>query len=164
MTKNDHTSINEYKKNRWNLIFLLIQPIPHLSCKFEHFKKKNLEEKKLLKKNVKHFWKQKKYENKLFFGGWLRFPPKIIQGLRIFLGLVDPSRNRLASSAYFAKPGFSVLHACVLCNAYIKIYEILFFSTVVKFTREMRNRLNRKNNQISDFFQFLFFELWLFLF
>ena len=26
-----------------------------------------------------------------------------------FLGLVDPSRNRLASMAYFGKPGFSVL-------------------------------------------------------
>ena len=26
----------------------------------------------------------------------------------IFLGLVDPSRNRLASTAYFAKPSFSV--------------------------------------------------------
>ena len=27
-----------------------------------------------------------------------------------FLGLVEPSRNKLVSMAYFAKPGFSVLH------------------------------------------------------
>ena len=38
-------------------------------------------------------------------------PPKSTQGLGSFLGLVDPLRNRLASTEYFAKQGFSVLHA-----------------------------------------------------
>ena len=31
-----------------------------------------------------------------------------------------------------------------------------FFSKVVKFTSKMRNELNRKRNQISDFFDFYF--------
>ena len=37
-----------------------------------------------------------------------------------FLGLVDPSRNRLASTAYFAKSGFRVLHAWLCIHQYKK--------------------------------------------
>ena len=35
--------------------------------------------------------------------------PKYIQGLDIFLGLVDPSRNRLASTVYFAIVSSTIL-------------------------------------------------------
>ena len=37
------------------------------------------------------------------------YKQKAPRGWEFFLGLVDPSRNRLASTAYFTKPGFSVL-------------------------------------------------------
>ena len=41
---------------------------------------------------------------------WLKqFEKKTSRGWEFFFWLVDPSRNRLASTAYFAKPGFSVL-------------------------------------------------------
>ena len=39
------------------------------------------------------------FSNKFCFGGGLRLTPKNIQGLDIFLGLVDPSRNRLSLTA-----------------------------------------------------------------
>ena len=54
---------------------------------------------------------------------------KTFRGWEFFLGLVDPSRNGLVSTAYFAKPGFSVLHAWMGIQKYIYI-----FSRVVKFT------------------------------
>ena len=92
----------------------------------------------------------------LFFwwGRRLRPPPKNIQGLGIFfLGMVDPSRNGLVSTAYFAKPGFSVLqYISISFDAYIKMKNNIFFSKMVKFTWQIRNRLNRKKNQISDFY------------
>ena len=57
----------------------------------------------------KKCWKKK---CKLVFGmGLSPLPKKNIQGPESFLGLVEPSRNRLVSTAYQKKPGFSVLHA-----------------------------------------------------
>ena len=54
-------------------------------------------------------------KKKKFVWGLLS-PPKTYQGLaNFFLGLVDSRRNRLVSTAYQKKPGFSVFHAYV-CN------------------------------------------------
>ena len=47
-----------------------------------------------------------------------------------FLGLVDPSRNRLASTAYFAKLGFSVLHAHAGMQPQNKINKNLIFISI----------------------------------
>ena len=91
-----------YIRKIWNLIFLSIQLIPDLSCKFEHFWKKKWGKKNLVK-NVRIFL------NKIFL-----FPFNI----NLFLPLILPK--------------------------------------VIKFTWMMRNQLNRKKNQISDFSNFNF--------
>ena len=82
----------------WNFIFHSIQPSPHLSLIFEHFWVKKF--------NVWNIFEEK---NSIFFlvGG-------LIGGF--FLGLVDPSRNKFASTAYFA------IVCSVFCNAYIHAY------------------------------------------
>ena len=55
-----------------------------------------------------------KKKSKLFGGGGGFQPTKKHPGSgNLFSRFLDPSRNRLASTAYFTKPGFSVLHAWV---------------------------------------------------
>ena len=68
------------------------------------------------------------------------------------LGLLDPIRNRLASTAYFAiVPSVFCMHGpCMIFWWAIKIKNKKI-SKVVKCTWKMWNRLNRKKNQISDF-------------
>ena len=89
-------SKNIYQKN---LIFISIQPIPDLSCKFEHFWKKN--GKKKLVKNVRTFLKKKKFKISFFLVGSFAPHQTASRVWDFFLGLVDPSRNRLASTTYF---------------------------------------------------------------
>ena len=67
------------------------------------------------------------------------------------LELVDPSRNRLASTAYQKKPGFSVLRAQV-CN--IKIKNTLFFSKVVRKDPESAEQKEKTIFQIFPIFIF----------
>ena len=101
-------------------IFHSFQHIPHLSCKFENFKKK-------LKKSR----------------GWI-----------FFIGLVDPSRIRLVSTAYFASL-FSILQAwgCIHQNR--------------NFFRFRSGQIYMKNAEYAEskeksYFRFIFFELWSF--
>ena len=110
--KNDHKSKNKNRKNlkygflsffysviaqkwdqNWRGWVLLVIPWEK-AFKFEHFWKKNV-----CSKIFKHFWRKKKSDKKE--------PRSRIY----FLGLMDLSRNRLVSTAYQKKPGFSVLHA-----------------------------------------------------
>ena len=87
----------------WNLVFLSIQPIPDLSCISENFWKK-----KLWSKILEYFWE-------IFFtfciSGVLAPHEKASRVWEFFLGFVDPSRNRLVSTSYQKKPGFTLLHA-----------------------------------------------------
>ena len=78
-----------------NSIFVSIRLIPDLSCKSEHFRKKNW------KKNVlvQHFWEKK--IDFFFILCWMLFFQKASRVWEFFLGLVDPSRNRLVSTAYY---------------------------------------------------------------
>jgi len=110
-------------------------------------------------KYVRTFLKKKK--KKIIFSVGPSPPTKKHPGSGNFiLGLVDPSRNRLVSTAYFAKPGFSILqYISISFDAYIKIKNNIFFfknGRIIiiinrKFTGQIRNRLNRKKNKISDF-------------
>jgi len=88
----------------WNLIFLSVQPIPDLSCEFEHF--------------WHFFWK-------FFFSDYfysLRPHQKASRVWEFFLGLVDSSRNRLVWTAY-QKSQTTVLS----CNI-----KIIFFFKIDK--------------------------------
>ena len=114
----------------WNLIFLSTKPIQYLLCKFEHFWKKKIEIIFFLQ-ILKHFWK-KKYSN-IFF---VRVPPPIKKhpGTGYFLfGLVDPSRNRLASTAYF-----EIVLQCFACLG-MPMHQIQH----ERFSWNMRNRQNQ---------------------
>ena len=53
---------------------------------------------------------EKKIHNFFLVGGLAPHQRKL-RLWEFFLGLVDPSRNRLVSTAYKKKPGLSVLHA-----------------------------------------------------
>ena len=109
-----------------------------------------MKKKKICSKIIEHFEKKVSI---FYFGGGLCSQPKSIQGLEFFLGLVHPSRNRLASTAYFAKPGFSVLHACNK-HFFFKSDQILMEDAE---SAELKEKSNLR------FFQFIFFELWSFL-
>ena len=68
----------------------------------------------------------------------------------IFLGLVDPSRNRLVSTAFQKKTVRLQCFACVGQTFFFSnIITILFFKTRQIYMK-VQNRLNRKKNQISD--------------
>ena len=56
-----------------------------------------------------NIFEEKKFQIFYFFGGAFAPHQKTSRVWEFFLGLVDPSGNRLVSTAYFAKPGFSVL-------------------------------------------------------
>ena len=60
-----------------------------------------------------------------------------------FERLVDPSWNRLVSTAHQKKPGFSCLHA--------QVYNINFFFQKGQIYMKIRNWLNRKKNLIFIF-------------
>ena len=120
-----------------NLVFLSIQPIPYLSCKFENFW------------NFFGNFEQKKESTFFFcsiFGGGPSPPPKNASSVwDYFLGLVDPGRNRLASTGY-QNNLFSVLHAWV--------GTFFFFSKVFEFTWKMRNVLYKKKTHFSSYGNF----------
>ena len=80
----------------WNLIFLSIQHIPHLSCKFEHF------------------WKKELY---FLVKYWIMS----------------------------SKLNYQHFHPSIKCKM-----------KIIAFIWKIRNRLNRKKNQISDFSNFYF--------
>ena len=107
-----------------------------------------------LKKNIQIFY---------FFGGAFAPHQKTSRVWEFFLGLVDPSRNRLVSTAYFTKPGFSVLqYISISFDAYIKIKNNIFFfkngQIYMTGTQSAEsNRLNRLKEKSN--FRFLFFEL-----
>ena len=126
-----------------DLIFLPIQPILHLSCKFDNFWKKNCS------KMFKHFWEKKLQVNRR---------QKASRGWEFFLGLVDCSQDRLVSTAYQKKPVFNVLHAIGMQHQ----NNFLFFKNGQIYMNDLESaELNGKSN--FRFFRFLFFELWFFL-
>ena len=67
-------------------IFLSIQLLPHLLCKFEHFWKKKLEKNSFL---FKHFWKKQTISMHSFFYGRHCIPPKSIPELDIFFRILE---------------------------------------------------------------------------
>ena len=79
-------------------------------------------------------------KNKNNFCGGPSPPSKSIHGTGFFSELVDPSRNRLVSTAY-QKSQASVF--CIDRNAKSRLNK--------KFFHKPSNRLNRKKNQIPDF-------------
>ena len=104
-----------------NLIFLPIQHIPHLSCKYLQF----------------CFIPHQKTSRAWIF----------------ILVLVDPSRNRLASTAYFSKvSSVFCMHGYEWCIHQNEI--IFFFKSGQTYKKKIRNRLNKKNNEIYNFSDF----------
>ena len=73
-----------------------------------------------------------------------------------FLGLVDPSRNKLASTTYLAIVSSVFCMQGYAINAYIKIKITIFFFINSQIFMKDADRLNRKKNQISDFSDFHF--------
>ena len=114
--------------NIWNLIFHSIQPIPDLSCKFEHFWKKNCGE-SIFCSNIETFLKKKNFN---VFGEGFCPPPKSIQGLIIYIFRIGGpcserhiSQKYLHQNIFFFKSG-QIYIFTIIRN--IKIGKLIFHS------------------------------------
>ena len=67
------------------------------------------------------------------------------------LSYEDPSRNRLISTAYFAKPGFSVLYAWVCIH-----YNIFFFFKIGQIYMQDAESAESKEKSNLSFSNFYF--------
>ena len=87
------------------------------------------------------------------------FPPiKMHPGSgNLFLGLVDPSWKRLASTAYLPKPGFSVLHDWWMQSYNMKINKKFKSCQIYNKDPELGGSKEKLNFR---FFSFLFFVSW----
>ena len=123
--KNDHKSKTKIAKI-WNSIISF-----SWFCNF-HVNLNTFEKK--IGKKIEFFEENLFFRKTIFLVGWFSPSQKASRGWIFFFGLVDPSWNRLTSTAYFA----------IVSSVFQSLHQnkFFFFFKVVKFTCKMRNLLN----------------------
>jgi len=92
---------------------------------------------------------------------WWGTPPKSIQGWIFFLGLLDPNRNRLASTAYFTiVSSMFCMHR--LKNWLIDTSKSIFFFKIDQIYMRDAECVESKEKLNFRFYRFLVIELWSF--
>ena len=139
--KNDHNS-KKYKSEKSEIWFFFRFSWLHIfQLNLNTFEEKKMGKKNVVQ-NVRTFLKKKNVN--IFF---------CVQGLGIFFRIGGPKSEQVSINGIPEE-------ARLQC--FDRTSRSIFFSKVVKFTWKIRNRLNRKKNQMSDYSDFYFLSYGLF--